>query len=219
GNWISGYRSFLIRTQYTGCLSLDQQYRVEFYIDGRSVNPGYAPPVAGERFQAAAFREPGAAMCFPETWQRLQVDPGMLQGGYHAPDDRRGVMVHAFFDGRPPPPKGPPVRSETIRVAVNRTLRTLRMPPLNETSVAKPNAPCGGYFDEHWLQRHIELGLPSVTVLAKAWRTPDGLDVVGVVWQRPGKGDQLSCRVLTSITSVDRDVPVVKPMLASSKPK
>lgn len=225
---LSAYRSLLARSNYNNCLQTENvlatdsdrtkpSYAVEFYLNGkRFVKGKVAIPLRAEHFRAAAFREPGVAMCFPLKWQRRRLEPGSLSGSYRDEESGRGAMVHAFFDGHEARDKRVP--QQFIKHALEQTLQSLGRITLAETRLSSPRKACERYVDGEWTEPHLEYEVRKavagggsfsiLTVVVKAWRMPDGLDVIGVVWQPTGRGDELSCSVLSSMTSIDRDVAI-----------
>jgi len=207
--WVSGYRSLLLRSRYSDCLRMDVDYRVDFFVNGRLVVSTAARRLSRETFTGVAFREPGAAMCYPQTWLRNRFKPGTMVGGYRDARAVHGATIFGYFDERPPRDTAVPLH--TIELAVEATVRALGNRKLDVSRMRQVKSGCNTYFDEYWTQPHLEFELPTMTLLAKGWRTRDGLDVVGVVWQGPGSHETLSCAVLTSMTTVDRDVPFSRP--------
>jgi hypothetical protein len=228
--WVSGYRSRLIASDYAGCLDLDSTYRLELYRDGKRIARKDVKPARSARFSGIRVREPGVAFCIPNDWVRAQVDPEKLAARFVSPTANgrraeRGAAVFAFFASRN---YGSPIARATnerlaIRRAVDVTLRQLGRPRLGAGGFRESSSRCSTYFDENWTSPHVDYTSDTMTVLGKAWETLDGLIQVGIVWQGRGSADALSCNVLTSMTSVDRDAPAAAratppPAAAASPP-
>lgn len=208
GRWLTGYRSFAVRSRYKKCLPADHYYRVEFFVNGKRVASRDLDPISLDQYKAAAFREAGGVMCVPRTWAERPELPGSLAGGYRTHDASRGAMLFGFLDGRNPHEAA--VDRDTVMLAVNRTLKSLGDAPISPASVRASPARCATSFDAHRAQPHLEFTLPRRTILAKSWRSPDGIDLVGVVWQDRNVQDAISCWILTSMTTIDGDVPEFK---------
>ena len=211
--WTSGFRSFLLSTADKQCLEMRGRYRVEFYRDGTLIAGAEANGGAANQFYGVALREPGVALCYPDGWHARPVAFGTLVARY---DDRRGkspprrgAATYGFFASRA-------YRSQAdarthqrvaIRRAVDRTLRELDPHHAGTSGFHESTSRCATYFDQYWTDPHVDYTSPAMTVIGKAWRSLDGMIHVGIVWQGPGVADDLSCRVLTSMTALDPETP------------
>lgn len=206
---IGGYRSMILRSSSSECLQGDQHYRLDFFIDGNPVVSRTVDPIVLNRFQRVVFREAGAAMCVPATWSRRPDAAGMLAGAVSAPDGTGGAALYGFFDGRSR--KAAAVDGSTMSSALNHAERSFAGIRLHGVSFRQSPARCETAHDPYAPSPHVQLAGQGLKVFVKTWRAPDGLDVVGIVWERPGMTDHIGCAVLSSMTSIDRDVSAVRP--------
>ena len=212
-HWMSGFRSFLLATAHKQCLEMKGRYRIEFYRDGTLIAAAERAAGAADRFDGVALREPGIALCYPAGWHARSVDFGTLAARY---DDRRtkaqprrGAAAYGFFASRNfrSQAESAAYQRLEIRRAVDRTLRDLNPHQTGTSGFHESVSRCATYFDQYWTDPHVDYTSPAMTVLGKAWRSLDGMIHVGVVWQGPGAADDLSCRVLTSMTALDPEAP------------
>ena len=212
-HWTSGFRSFLLATAHRQCLEMKGRYRVEFYRDGTRIAGAERAVGAADRFFGVALREPGVALCYPAGWHARPVTFGTLAARY---DDRtgkapprRGAATYGFFASRDfrSQAESAAYQRVAIRRAVDQTLHDLNPHQGGTSGFHESISRCATYFDQYWTDPHVDYTSPAMTVLGKAWKSLDGMIHVGIVWQGPGAADDVSCRVLTSMTALDPDAP------------
>jgi hypothetical protein len=199
------FRSLLTATHDSECLQ-QSDYRADLYVNGQRIGPkvaggSYAVQdlVGPVRYRTATFRELGVASCYPQQWKRARVELGALSGSYREDDAGRGMMVHAFFDGRSPKQRDVP--RAIVQLAVERTLRSIGRPSLGAPKAPPPRRACEPYASRNRAESYLAFSRAAAMVFAKAWRTADGLDEVGIVWQERNDHDELSCGILSSMVS------------------
>jgi len=211
------FQSHLRATNYERCLQ-PGSYRVEFYLDGKLVataDPEPQMPEDPARFQVGAFRDLGLAMCYPRGdrgWVRWHpsrsADLGLV-AGYSTEDRTRGALLFGYVY-----PRRSSDAAEIERSFIRQAITLLQRESLVHGTETESPVGCDRYWD-NWGKPHVQYvfrGYPRIAVLAKAWTGSDGLVHVGVVWRPlplfpPATDDDLSCRLLTSITAIDSDVP------------
>jgi hypothetical protein len=202
---LAGYRSLLLHSHYWDCMQLSGNYRFEMYAGGERV--AQAEVVLAESHQTmrgVPMRDPGVAMCYPDDWLRQPIGDGRLAAGYTAPNNRRGAYAFAFIARHG---VARAEYSEQQRRAVARSVQLLVNGlnlPIPVDIFGHQQQRCESYIAD-WETPHVEYVAPDYTILAKAWSSTDGLMHVGLVWQKAGTPDQLSCRILASMISVDAD--------------
>ncbi len=204
--WLSGFRSALIQSRYVNCLDLRGRYRVNFYRDGIRV-PGTRDFPAGETaaFLGAAFTQPQVIMCRPASWKPIAERRSAVMNGFVSPDGHRHAYAFAFFGGRH--------YGETHAREARTMRRTVELVLVGSGKAAelltlqRSPGSCRTYFDNVEAPNTIYT-TPSLTMLTKAWTTADGLVHVAMVSQPHGAPDELTCKILTSMTALPAE-PVV----------
>jgi hypothetical protein len=212
---VRGFRSVLARPTNAGCLDAHGRYRVALYVRNHVVaEQTYVSDEPMNAFDGVSLREQGVALCYPSGsggWRREAPSNETLSVGYRSPDGARGLRAFAFFGPRMRAPERGRNEYEQMVRAIDVTSYRLRSHSLSLNRFQERPVPCRNLSVPGGTARAFISN--RLTLLARAWTSPDGLVFVGVVWHDMNAGsetpvvDTLSCNTLASMIPIESPSP------------
>jgi hypothetical protein len=213
GSAAVGLRSVIVGVNHPGCLAMNGEYRIALYSGAHLIGQeDVRPAPSSVAYDAVLLREQGMAFCYPggvEGWQGESPSTDSLSIGYSSPDGSRGVRLFVFFFARPTTAKQKiTIEENAISRAIDITSYRLRGHSVSQTLFQKDVPNCGSMIDPS--DRSTSFTFRRLTMLARAWTTPDGAAHVGVVWAEQGNGgskspDGITCAIFGSMASLERN--------------